>query len=162
MTIVSLIVGAIACDPELQDPELQDPEPTLRGLATEFELCGPECWPLLQNCNLGEACLWGGDEWTCQTRTGDVPRAQPCTEATDCSVGLLCVEGSRVADCTADHCCTDLCDLADPNNHCPGESVCTDVFADDDDDAGICLIPVIPTMPPLLCLEELQGISKGD
>lgn len=156
MTIASLIVSAVACDPELQESET-----SLRAAGPMLEVCGPECLALIQDCDAGEACLWGGDEWTCQTRSDDRQWAQACTGATQCDAGLLCMEGARVPGCAADNCCAQLCDAADPNDVCPGDSACTDVFDDGHDDAGACLIPVVPSMPPLLCMEQSESFAKG-
>ena len=118
-----------------------------------MEPCGPECRPLLQDCDAGEACFWIGDSWACQTRTDDVGWAEPCTEVTDCGAGLLCVEGARVSDCGAEYCCTEVCELSDDFDYCSGESSCMDVFSGDDDEAGACLVPVAPDMPAFTCME---------
>lgn len=120
----------------------------------EIEPCGEECFPLLQNCEAGEACIWIGDSWACQTGTDDLGRAEPCSEVTECAPGLVCVEGGRVSDCTAEYCCTELCDLHDDHSYCAGDSVCIDVFVGDDDEGGACLLPAIPDMPAFLCIEQ--------
>ncbi len=154
LTIVSFVTGLVACDPEPQDSEM-----TPRGWPSVLEPCGAACNPLLQNCNIGEACMWGGDEWTCQTRTDDVAFAQACTEATECAPGLVCVEGSRVPGCTANHCCAQLC-ATDEVDVCFSQSECLDVFDGGQPDVGLCLTPVVPDMPAMVCLEELEGTPK--
>ncbi len=158
--LVLSLVTAVACESG-EDPlgDIED-----RKLAKMFDVvpvCGKECIPELQDCKAGQSCIPTSGGWTCETRTGGGWTADPCEEQTDCDAGFVCVDGSRVKDCSADFCCAGLCEVDDVDV-CGGDASCTDVFDFDDDVVGACLLPARPLLPGFSCMSELDEEIEYD
>ena len=80
-------------------------------------LCLPQCDPLLQNCAEGSACYPGDEGFVC------VPDASgpelgaygdACEFTNACDPSLLCIGAAAVPGCESSRCCSDFCDMADP------------------------------------------------
>lgn len=83
-------------------------------------LCLPSCDPLLQNCpGALEACYPSvdGSSFQCYPdysgETGSY--GDPCAYTNVCDPGLFCTFASIVPGCASDLCCSEFCDLTDPN-----------------------------------------------
>jgi hypothetical protein len=110
-------------------------------------LCLPNCDPLLQDCDGGDLCLWGGEAFICALdASGEEGQyGDPCEFANVCDPGLICLNPEYVPDCMAGGCCSPWCDINDFD--CPGEGQdCLPWFEDGQappgfDNVGICGIP---------------------
>jgi hypothetical protein len=83
-------------------------------------LCRPECDPLLQDCLEGAACspAGGSELFTCIIdASGEAGAAgDACEFINACDPGLYCANAEAVPNCNvATGCCTEFCDLDDPN-----------------------------------------------
>ena len=157
---VLVLLTAASCD--RSDDSISETEH--RKLATVFDVipvCGEECIPELQNCQEGEACIPSAGGWTCETRTGGGWGADPCEEQTDCDAGYVCVDGSRVRDCEDEFCCTSLCAVEEVDV-CGEPASCTDIFEQDQDVVGACLLPARPLLPGFACMSELEEEIEYD
>jgi len=110
-------------------------------------LCLPGCDPLLQNCDGGDLCLWGGEGFICVLdASGEEGQyGDPCEFANVCDPGLICINPEYVPGCQAGGCCTPWCDISDFN--CPGAGQdCIPWFEDGMappgyENVGVCGIP---------------------
>ena len=109
-------------------------------------LCLDTCDPLLQDCNPGLACRWGGDTFQCIFDAGDIPTGEPCGFTNDCDLGLACIHAEDVPNCNGAACCNAYCDLEDPEA-CPDPNLaCAPLFAQGMappgyEEAGVCVVP---------------------
>jgi hypothetical protein len=80
-------------------------------------LCLPTCDPLLQNCMDGEGC-WGiDDDFVCAPDAGaegEGAYGEACEFLNVCDPGLFCANPDIVPGCQASGCCSEFCDLSDP------------------------------------------------
>jgi hypothetical protein len=81
-----------------------------------LKLCMQDCDPLAQDCDPGEGCylLPEYDAFTC-ARTDHPPGAgtdgDACAAIQACEPGLICFDGDVQNGCTADRCCTPVCQV---------------------------------------------------
>ncbi len=90
-------------------------------------LCLPNCDPLLQDCDEGQACYPVGDAFVCgpDASLEAGVYADPCAFINDCDPGLFCANPALVPDCAGSSgCCSTFCDTTDPGASaaCPGAS----------------------------------------
>ncbi len=113
-------------------------------------LCRPECDPLLQNCEGSAACLpaTGAEGFTCIIDASGEAGAQgdACEFINACDPGLFCANAELVPDCVSGGCCSEFCDLSDPQCSDPEQS-CTAWFEEGAtppglEDVGACALPV--------------------
>ncbi len=82
-------------------------------------LCRKKCNPLLQDCMGAAACLpaAGSDKFVCIVdASGEEGQAgDPCEYLNACDPGLLCADAAVVPGCQGTGCCTEFCDITDPN-----------------------------------------------
>jgi hypothetical protein len=112
-------------------------------------LCVPICHPLLQDCRDGEACYDDGESFLCAPECGGEMGmyGDPCEfEFGCCDPGLICADDSAVPGCVGDRCCTEYCDLTDPEL-CPGEGqACVPTYDPGSappgyENLGLCAVP---------------------
>ena len=90
-------------------------------------LCQEPCDPLAQDCGTGWGCYGVGTQgFSCAIPGYDDALgndADECYTIQSCKPGLICSEGTTVANCDAARCCTQFCDLGQGNSECtdPGE-----------------------------------------
>jgi hypothetical protein len=81
-------------------------------------LCLPTCHPLDPACPVeGSSCVpWLGSAFVCtQDASGDLGAyGEPCDTVDGCDPGLVCAAPDVVPGCAASGCCTEFCDLTDP------------------------------------------------
>ncbi|MCB9569341.1 MAG: ribulose phosphate epimerase [Myxococcales bacterium] len=117
-------------------------------------LCRKNCNPLLQDCEGSAACLpaSGTDKFVCIVdASGDTGApGDPCEYLNSCDPGLLCADAQFVPGCQASGCCTEFCDLNDPNKDdaCSkkGEGVTCEAYYEMDpppglENIGVCILP---------------------
>ncbi len=117
-------------------------------------LCLPNCDPLLQDCQEGNACYPVDDAFVCgPDASGEMGLFNdPCGYINDCDPGLFCANADVVPDCAgSESCCSTFCDLTDPqaNANCPGADggqECVPWFEEGQappgfDNIGACAIP---------------------
>jgi len=115
-------------------------------------LCLPQCDPLLQDCNDGEACYPVNDDFACAPDASGTMGlfAEPCEFINACDPGLFCANAEAVPDCAGSlGCCSTFCDLAapDPNAACEGAGQeCVTWYEEGQsppgfEDLGACAIP---------------------
>ena len=117
-------------------------------------LCLPNCDPLLQDCNDGEACYPTNDAFSCVPDAGGENGlyAEPCEFLNVCDPGLFCAVADGVPDCQGSNgCCSPFCDLSDPeaSASCPGAAggqECVAWYEENQappgyENVGACLIP---------------------
>jgi hypothetical protein len=110
-----------------------------------FFLCLPNCDPLVQDCNEGDACYVIEDTTECASDTSDDSGAafDTCAFANACDPGLNCTDEEIVGLCDegAEACCTPFCDMQDTT--CPEGTQCISAFAEGMvppgyEDVGVC------------------------
>jgi hypothetical protein len=115
-------------------------------------LCLPNCDPLLQDCNEGEACYPVNDAFACAPDASGTLGlyADPCEYINACDPGLFCANAEAVPNCAGSQgCCSNFCDLAaqDPNASCVGDGQeCVTWYEEGQsppgfEDIGACAIP---------------------
>ncbi len=117
-------------------------------------LCLEVCDPLLQDCADGSACYPGDDGFVCVPDASGPDQGafgDPCEFTNACDPGLLCAGAAAVPGCESARCCTDFCDLSDPEpavgcGGLAGGQECIGLFAEGQappgfEDAGFCAIP---------------------
>jgi hypothetical protein len=137
------------------NPICEDPSTTCT-IANEgaLILCLPNCDPLLQDCQEGEACYPVGDTFVCGPDvSGEMGLfGEPCAFINVCDPGLFCAGPDIVPDCQgASGCCSSFCDTSDPeaSANCPGAAggqECTPWFDEGQappglENVGACAIP---------------------
>ncbi len=114
-------------------------------------LCLPTCDPLLVNCKDGEICFYSGQagNFICDFDGSGEAGAygDPCEFINVCDPGLFCANPDAVPGCNANGCCSEYCDLNEPNT-CAGMDdgqECVAWFEMDAppglDHVGACAIP---------------------
>ncbi|MBK8264466.1 MAG: ribulose phosphate epimerase [Nannocystis sp.] len=118
-------------------------------------LCRQKCDPLLQDCEGAAACLpaAGSDFFVCIVdASGENGKAgDPCEFLNACDPGHFCATASFVPDCVATGCCTEFCDLSDPDkdSQCSMQDkgvTCTNYYEPGTEPPGLenvgaCLLP---------------------
>lgn len=116
-------------------------------------LCRAQCDPLLQDCN-NAACLpaAGADAFVCIVdASGEAGAAgDACEFLNACDPGNACLDASAVPDCGASGCCSQFCDLTDPDPDAFCDltgQLCEAWFEEgeappDLEHVGVCAIPV--------------------
>jgi hypothetical protein len=117
-------------------------------------LCLPNCDPLLQDCNEGEACYPTVDAFSCVPDAGGETGmfGDNCEYLNVCDPGLFCAVPDGVPECAGSiGCCSSFCDLTDPDAtaSCPGAAggqECVAWYEDGQappgyEAVGACLIP---------------------
>lgn len=117
-------------------------------------LCLPNCDPLLQDCNEGEACYPTNDSFSCVPDAGGEQGlfGEGCEYLNVCDPGLFCAVPDGVPNCAGSiGCCSSFCDLSDPGATaaCPGNAggqECVAWFEEGQappgyENVGACLIP---------------------
>ncbi len=115
-------------------------------------LCLPNCDPLLQDCNEGEACYPINDGFACAPDASGTAGlfGDACEFINACDAGLFCANAEAVPDCQGSQgCCSTFCDLsaADPNAACEGAGQeCVTWYEEGQsppgsEDIGACAIP---------------------
>ncbi len=87
-------------------------------------LCLPTCDPLLVNCKDGEICFYSNvaGSFICDfDGSGEMGAyGDPCEFINVCDPGLFCANPDNVPDCMAGGCCSEYCDINEPNT-CAGK-----------------------------------------
>lgn len=115
-------------------------------------LCEDPCDPLAQDCpDSTFGCYAVGDQgFTCTIPGFDEGLGNDgdeCFTIQSCKPGLVCTDGTVVAGCNADTCCTQFCDLANGNGDCTDAmELCEPYFEAGTappgyGDVGVCAIP---------------------
>ena len=105
---------------------------TIAAGGGSLAICLPQCDPLLQDCDEGDACYPIDDGFTCAPdASGDVGEANdPCEFINVCEAGLLCGDPAFVgAGCAQGSlgCCTPFCGF--PGGACPNlDQACVQWF----------------------------------
>ena len=110
-------------------------------------ICVLECDPLLDECPLGQICIYTGQRLTCSLDASGEAGAygDPCAYINECDPGLYCLDAEYVPDCDAASCCTPWCDTDAPE--CPHAlQECIPFFEEGmappgREDLGICGVP---------------------
>lgn len=99
--------------------------------ATAFDdvvnLCLAVCDPLLQDCLQNYACAPLDEAFVCALDVsggGEGGYGSDCDAFNACNPGLFCASPPQVPDCSgaAAGCCTEFCDMSDPNVECAGSA----------------------------------------
>ena len=108
--------------------------------------CATACSPFEGGCPPPTQCRRTDDCFACSFSQGEDVGGQgePCTPVNDagCSEGFICLAGALIPDCTADSCCTAVCDLVEDT--CATPSTCTSIFgapAPGAENIGACFVP---------------------
>ena len=107
-------------------------------------LCLASCNPLTQDCGEGEGCFPASDQWLCAPE-GKAGVGEPCAAVNACASGLICESSLGLPGCEATACCTDLCDLGNPE--CAAAdlgAICQPWYVEAPpgyEDVGVCLVP---------------------
>ncbi len=117
-------------------------------------LCLPNCDPLSQDCQDGEACYPSENGFVCAPDASGPDLGgygDACEYTNACDPSLLCVGAAAVPGCDSARCCTHFCDLAEaePSALCGGVSQgqeCISFFPEGQvlpgyEDTGFCTIP---------------------
>ncbi len=114
-------------------------------------LCRPECDPTLQDCQpAGSGCYQatGTGSFTCiwdKSGSGGA-YGEPCDFISSCDPGLACLDAASVPGCTGGSCCSNFCDVDEPNA-CPdaGQGQICEPYYDAPDPGyehvGVCAVP---------------------
>jgi hypothetical protein len=110
-------------------------------------LCLPMCDPLGDACAGANVCipaLGSDDGFICvlDASGGQGTAGTPCSFANSCNPGLLCADGAVVPGCAGGACCTEYCDLNNPNCSVPGTTCApyyTGTAPECHDDVGVCV-----------------------
>ncbi len=143
------------CD--ITEPDACGAEGMCRPLFTNNQeattpLCLLRCDPLLQDCGDRNRASWNcvptspvAAEFTCLPPT--LPTAklefEDCKIPSDCAPGLICVSASEMFGCSAERCCTPLCDLNQDPSVCTMGNACVSLESDIPglEAVGVCIDP---------------------
>jgi hypothetical protein len=126
------------CSGSVLEPECSDPcEGCLRfgsWDAGAWGICLKPCDPLSPRCEPAEKCSGepGFMRPSCNPTSEERASMEQCFVGTMCAEGLTCVDAANVPGCAFERCCTDVCDLDDPDA-CAGAEpgvVCVPWFED--------------------------------
>jgi hypothetical protein len=85
-------------------------------------LCEDPCDPLAQDCDENWGCYAVGTQgFACALpgiEDGQGNDADECFTVQSCKPGLVCTDGTTVANCNAGSCCTQFCDTNNGNSEC--------------------------------------------
>lgn len=138
------------CQPPLDDPTCGDGLGCFIpvGQDESVALCLPGCDPLLQDCAMDQLCVWGNADFVCLDGPGGgLGNGEPCVPHDQCAPGLVCANGTFLPDCAAPNCCTEYCDINDPNYVCTNPNyMCTPFWLDEPPppeyaNIGACVVP---------------------
>ncbi|MEM6294580.1 MAG: hypothetical protein AAGA54_25120 [Myxococcota bacterium] len=112
-------------------------------------VCLQRCDPLLQDCvGSGEGCYFNRDteKFQCLALAEElVGPGDVCAFGVACSPGLLCWEGELQPGCTSSACCTEYCDVDEPNTCALAEEGVECVALGSSqlefESVGICVLP---------------------
>ena len=131
------------------DPSCEDPQSFCDyGSGGAVALCFPMCHPLEDDCAEGEGCYPLNNTWMClatDTMGNSGAAGAPCMFIDACLPGLMCAGSASVPDCESPGCCTELCDLDDPQCSLEGVS-CQAWFEPGEappgyENVGACVLP---------------------
>ncbi|MEM7154584.1 MAG: hypothetical protein AAF799_17180 [Myxococcota bacterium] len=112
-----------------------------------FPLCFAGCDPLAQGCTgPGEGCYYFGaiDTFVCMALGNEGQIGESCSFG-NCSAGLQCWNSDAVAECDSGGCCTEYCDVTEPNTctFAASGAECVPVGTGGPglEDVGLCLLP---------------------
>ena len=109
-----------------------------------INVCLADCLPLLPNtCAEGELCRWWSDTFSCLPTGETLEPDAECTFTTPCGAGQFCVSAAVIEGCAGEGCCTDYCDLSQPDP-CMAPESCRELGAAEEPefaDIGGCLLP---------------------
>jgi hypothetical protein len=106
-------------------------------------LCVPSCDPLLQDCEAGSACHWGGDVFECMPETANLQLGEACGGVDECGAGLTCIDAAVLPDCAGASCCAAYCDVMAPDCQQMGTE-CVQYFDPSPpayENVGVCVVP---------------------
>lgn len=112
-----------------------------------INLCQPTCDPLAQDC-VGEAdgCYWANGDFICLVTQTSGPGGA-CDQTNECPVGQACLDAYGLPACESSSCCSDFCDVQDPEA-CPDEVLeCVNFFEqgtpefEQSPNLGVCFAP---------------------
>lgn len=113
-----------------------------------INVCIPRCDPLVQDCDEGRGCYWGGSAFICAVTIDDIPVGEPCGFINDCVPGLVCVTAEVVPNCAGSACCSAFCNTSLGDEQCavlPG-TTCSGFFEEGMEPpgyetVGVCILP---------------------
>jgi len=111
-------------------------------------ICIPICDPLGDDCGEGQTCVPGnGPDFQCAVDASEEEGqyGDPCEFVNVCDPKLVCLDKDYVPDCESNGCCTNFCDLGDPQ--CPDDALeCTPWFEEEAPEGlehvGVCILPM--------------------
>jgi hypothetical protein len=114
-------------------------------------LCLPTCDPLLTDCPDSQICFFSAqaNDFICDfDASGEEGQyGDPCEYINVCDPGLFCANPDAVPNCQAGGCCSEYCDLTEPNtcSGADGGQECVPWFESDPppglENVGACAIP---------------------
>jgi hypothetical protein len=144
------------CTGSAEAPICENPDDTC-SIANDgaISLCLPECDPLIQECDEGQACYPINDAFACAPDASGDPgvHGDACEFINSCDPGNICIGADAHSNCAgAVGCCSSVCSVMDPNSDAdcaaldPGQS-CEAWFIDGMappgyEDTGVCALPV--------------------
>ncbi len=112
------------CGGEPEDPKCDDAEEECFIYYSGVPLCFSTCDPLIQNCPSDKGCYpdaiaEGGTGFLCMPTVGDNGLGDYCWLLSACNPGMICATPNVLPNCHGDAddagCCTDLCDITEPD-----------------------------------------------
>ncbi|NVB41473.1 hypothetical protein G6O69_26785 [Pseudenhygromyxa sp. WMMC2535] len=105
-------------------------------------ICLPTCDPIAQDCGDADGCYWSGQDFLCYPTFAESV-GEPCTSSNACAPGLYCVGEEFVPACEGNSCCTNFCELDNPQCELEGMA-CTAFFSEGEapegqENLGICV-----------------------
>ncbi|MEM7152267.1 MAG: hypothetical protein AAF799_05460 [Myxococcota bacterium] len=105
------------CTGNWDNPICESPDSYCATGGDGIAVCVPACSPLQPgDCAEGQGCYPVDDDWVCAPDASGEMGAygDPCEFINVCDPGLVCVGSSAVPGCEGSGCCTNVCDLDDP------------------------------------------------
>ena len=145
------------CTGSAEAPICENPDDTCsQANDGAIVLCLPECDPLIQECEDGQACYPINDAFACAPdASGDDNgvHGDPCEFINSCDPGNICIGADAHSNCAgAIGCCSSTCSVMDPNSDadCAGldagqscEAWVVEGMAPPGyEDVGVCALPV--------------------
>jgi hypothetical protein len=144
------------CTGSAEAPICENPDDTCaQANDGAIVLCLPECDPLLQECDEGQACYPINDAFSCAPDASGDPgvHGDPCEYINSCDPGFICIGADAHTNCMSGNgCCSAVCSLQDSmvTDPCPaldaGQS-CEAWFVEGMappgyEDIGVCALPL--------------------
>ncbi|MEM7152268.1 MAG: hypothetical protein AAF799_05465 [Myxococcota bacterium] len=138
------------CTGDESNPSCENPQTTCAISADGLALCLPSCNPLQpSDCPEEQGCYPISTSWRCAPdASGDLGAyGDPCEFINTCDPGLVCVSPSAVPGCKGFGCCTDVCDLDEPECKDMELGVECTPWTDENstpigyEDVGVCALP---------------------